>query len=132
MPPATPKQRVALQKAAATKKQKAHELRIRRQCEQEQRERKKHERKIDKEFMDIIDDLCYDDSKYDKAKVMTEVLQDACDHCEEHHPLLSLCSAEGVAILHSKRCELAHAKMKEYHAEKARLRRKRRRGISFR
>ena len=124
--PRTPKQLAALQKAAATKKQKAQELSIRRGHDASL----KAERQVWQEFLDIIAELAYDGSKFDKAKVMSEAMNDAMDHLEEQDPLFCLSDPGSAAKLHRKRCELAHAKMQEYRAEKARL--KRRRGISFR
>ena len=126
--PRTPKQLAALQKAAATKKQKAQELSIRRGHDASL----KAERQVWQEFLDIIAELAYDGSKFDKAKVMSEAMNDAMDHLEEQDPLFCLSDPGSAAKLHRKRCELAHAKMQEYRAEKARLKRKRRRGISFR
>ena len=92
----------------------------------------KAERQAWQEFLDIIAELAYDGSKFDKAKVMSEAMNDAMDHLEEQDPLFCLSDPGSAAKLHRKRCELAHAKMQEYRAEKARLKRKRRRGISFR
>ena len=84
--PRTPKQLAALQKAAATKKQKAQELSIRRGHDASL----KAERQVWQEFLDIIAELAYDGSKFDKAKVMSEAMNDAMDHLEEQDPLFAV------------------------------------------
>lgn len=134
--PATSNQLSALKKATAIKKQKAEESKIRRENEQKTRDYKRKNREMEKEFakifdvLDKLDDPDFDDSKYDCIKVKydwyevkTEVLQATAEWFEAEHPLISpLCEA-GEILIHRKRCELAHAKMKEFRAEMAQLQR---------
>lgn len=130
--PATKKQLAAIKKATAINKQKAEELKIRREHEQEKRDYKSKRRQMDKEFSMIMEELAYDDSKYDRFKVQTEVLEATGEYFETYHPFLSPFTNEGRDVIQRKRCELAHAKMQKFRTEKARLKRKRREGISFR
>ena len=129
--PATPKQLAALQKATAIKKQKTEERRIHRQKAQKKRDVQTKFRRREKEFKNIMDELKYDDSKYDRFKVEREVLEATCEYMEAQYPFLSHVTDED-ELIQQKRCELARAKMEEFRAHKERLRRKRRKGISFR
>ena len=134
MPPkksATQKQLTALEKARAAKKQKAEQTKIRRQEAQKKRDVQTKFRRRQKEFEDIMDELKYDDSKYDRFKVEREVLEATFEYMEAQYPFRSHLTDED-ELIQQKRCELARAKMEEFRAHKERLRRKRRKGISFR
>lgn len=128
--PATPKQLAALKKATATKKQKAEQSKIRRQQEQKKRDAKKQRRRERKELDDIMRELPYGNHKYDRNKVEMAVLDGAFTYMltQQIYPY----SEQWNTIFHGKCCEFAHEIMEEFRAHKEQLRRKRRKGKSFR